>query len=149
MKALPITWFDKLADILVSVEELGVWPAGLLDAYIAIIPKADGDASLLGQRPLCVLPVAYHIWASASMHQLEHWFQSFVSECVFSAGGGKSPVEVGTALHLRRFSQVWWITMYIHLLQMLLSLFTLWIEKSCMKFFVAQGCLPGSAMFTF
>ena len=29
---------------------------GLLDAYIALIPKTDGDATPLGQRPLSVLP---------------------------------------------------------------------------------------------
>ena len=39
-------------------------PDGLLDAYIAMIPKADGDATPLGQRPVCVLPVVYRLWAS-------------------------------------------------------------------------------------
>ena len=28
------------------------WPDGLLDAYIATIPKVDGDVTPLGQRPL-------------------------------------------------------------------------------------------------
>ena len=28
-----------------KVEEVGVWPDGLLDAYIATIPKTDGDAT--------------------------------------------------------------------------------------------------------
>ena len=32
-----------------------------LDAYIAMIPKADGDSTPLGQRPLSVLPVAYRL----------------------------------------------------------------------------------------
>ena len=27
-----------------------VWPDGLLDAYIAMIPKTDGDATPLGQE---------------------------------------------------------------------------------------------------
>ena len=35
----------RLARILVKVEDLGVWPDGLLDAYIAMIPKTDGDAT--------------------------------------------------------------------------------------------------------
>ena len=34
----------------------GVWPQGLLDAYIAMILKVDADSTPLGQRPLCVLP---------------------------------------------------------------------------------------------
>ena len=37
----------------------GVWPDGLLDAYIAMIPKTDGDATPLGQRPLSVLPAGW------------------------------------------------------------------------------------------
>ena len=53
LKALPLPWFDSLACILRLVEEGFVWPDGLLDAYIAMIPKSDGDATPLGQRPLC------------------------------------------------------------------------------------------------
>ena len=93
LKALPVSWFDELARILTKVEDLGVWPDGLLDAYIAMIPKTDGDATPLGQRPLCVLPVVYRIWAAARMSQLEGWFKSSVPDSVFSAGGGRGSVE--------------------------------------------------------
>ena len=93
LKALPVSWFDELARILVKVEDLGVWPDGLLDAYIAMIPKTDGDATPLGQRPLSVLPVVYRIWASSRMVQLEGWFKSWVPDSVFSAGGGRGSVE--------------------------------------------------------
>ena len=58
-KVLPVSWYDELARILTKVEDLGVWPDELLDAYIAMIPKTDGDAAPLGQRPLSVLPVVY------------------------------------------------------------------------------------------
>ena len=61
LKVLPVSWFDELARILTLVEDNGVWPDGLLDAYIAMIPKTDGDATPLGQRPLSVLPVVYRI----------------------------------------------------------------------------------------
>ena len=47
--------------ILTKVEEVGVWPDGLLDAYIVMIPKAEWDATPLGQKPLSVLPVVYRI----------------------------------------------------------------------------------------
>ena len=57
LKALPLPWFDGLARILRLVEETGIWPDGLLDAYVAMIPKSGGDATPLGQRPLCVLLV--------------------------------------------------------------------------------------------
>ena len=92
-KVLPVSWFDELACILTKVEDVGVWPDGLLDAYIAMIPKTDGDAALLGQRPLSVLPIANRIWASARVGQLDGWFRSWVPDSVFSAGGGRGLVE--------------------------------------------------------
>ena len=93
LKVLPVSWFDELARILSKVEDLGVWPDGLLDADIAMIPKTDGNATPLGQRPLSVLPVVHRIWASARMGQLEGWFKSWVPDSVYSAGGGRSSVE--------------------------------------------------------
>ena len=41
-EALPVAWLDRLASILTLVEEDGVWPDGMLDAYFAMIPKTDG-----------------------------------------------------------------------------------------------------------
>ena len=86
-------WFDGLARILAKVEELGVWPEGLLDAYNSMIPKVGGDSTPLGQRPLSVLPVVYRIWASARIKQLEGWFKSWVPSSVCSARDGRSSVE--------------------------------------------------------
>ena len=70
--------------------------------FFAMIPKVDGDATPLGQRPLCVLPVVYRFWASARMMQLEPWFKSWVPHSVFSAGNGRSSVEAwfSTALDI-------------------------------------------------
>ena len=44
------------------VEEIGVCPDGLFDAYIAVIPNTDGDATPFGQRPLSVLLVVLPFW---------------------------------------------------------------------------------------
>ena len=38
-KAFPVSWYDELARILAKVEDFGIWPDGLLDAHIAMIPK--------------------------------------------------------------------------------------------------------------
>ena len=83
LKVLPVSWYDELARILAKVEDLGVWPSGLLGAYIAMI----------GQRPLGVLPIVYRVWASARMSQLDGWFKSWVPDSVFSAGGDRGSVE--------------------------------------------------------
>ena len=85
LKVLPVSWFDGLARKPSEVAENGVWPEGLLDAYIAIIRKAVVDATPLGQRPL---------------RQLEDWFRSWVPDSVFSAGGGRSLLKLGTLLRL-------------------------------------------------
>ena len=97
-----MAWFDQLARILSQVEEIGVWPEGLLDAFFALIPQADGDATPLGQRPLSLLRVVYRIWAEAQMVQLNDWFSSWVPDSVFSAGDGRSSVEawITTALDI-------------------------------------------------
>ena len=42
LKVLPVSWYVELARFLSKVEDIGVWPDGLLDAYIAMIPKTDG-----------------------------------------------------------------------------------------------------------
>ena len=58
-----------------------------------MIPKVDGDATPLGQRPLCVFPVDYRAWVSAFMIQQKKWFRFWVPDWVYSAGGGRSSVE--------------------------------------------------------
>ena len=78
-----------------------------------MIPKVDGDATPLEQRPLCVLPVDYRIWASAFMIQQKKWFRFWLPDWVYSAGGGRSSVEVWytTALGIGTCSQVLFIFM--------------------------------------
>ena len=67
IKTLPLPWFSGLAILLALVETTGIWPQGLLDAYVAVIPEADGDSTPLGQRPLSVLPVVSSAWTSAGV----------------------------------------------------------------------------------
>ena len=91
-------WFDRLASIFALVEEEGVWPDGLLEGYISMIPKTDGDSTPLGQRPLCVLPGAYRLWASARRQHQKSWFESWVPKSIFSAGVGGARSKPGTPL---------------------------------------------------
>ena len=98
IKALPLPWFSGLAILLDLVEITGTWPQGLLDAYIAMIPKADGGYTPLGQRPLSVLPVMY-------LAHLREWVDGWLPRSVFSLGNDLSSVEAWSLLRwiLRMF----------------------------------------------
>ena len=74
----------------------------MLDAYIAMIPKADGDSTPLGQRPLSVLPVVYRLWASLRLGHLREWVEGWLPKSVYSLGNGLSSVEAwfSTALDI-------------------------------------------------
>ncbi len=102
VKALPLPWFSGLAILLELIESTGIWPQGLLDAYIAMIPKADGDSTPLGQRPLSVLPVVYRLWASLRLGHLREWVEGWLPKSVYSLGNGLSSVEAwfSTALDI-------------------------------------------------
>ena len=93
IKALPLPWFSGLAILLELVETTRVWPQGLLDAEIAMIPKADGDSTPLGQQPLSVLPVVYRLWASLRLGHLREWVEGWLPNSMFSLGNGLSSVE--------------------------------------------------------
>ena len=71
-----------------------------LDAYIAMILKADGDSTSLWQRRLCVLPVIYRLWASVRLGHIQNWFHLWVPDMVFSAGKGVSSVDAWYATSL-------------------------------------------------
>ena len=81
---MPVSWFDGLARILTKVEDIGVWPDGLLDAYIAMIPFSPWPEASLCFRSFIV---------SGRMGQLEGWFRSWVLDSVFSAGVVVGSVE--------------------------------------------------------
>ena len=69
VKALPLPWM---------IESTGGWPQGLLDAHIAMIPKADRDSTPFGQRLLSVLAVVHWLWASLRLGHLKDWVQGWV-----------------------------------------------------------------------
>ena len=118
LKVLPVPWYDELARILTRVEDVGVWPDGLLDAYIAMVPKTDGDSTPLGQRPLSVLPVVYRVWASAKMSQLGYLTLSSVPGVVV----GRWKHGILLLLTLRKFLQVPLILIFFSLSLMWSSL---------------------------
>ena len=64
-----------------------------LDAFLALIPKVDGDSTPVGQGPLGVLPVVYRLWASLRLGHLREWVEGWLPRSVYSLGDGLSSVE--------------------------------------------------------
>ena len=64
-EALPVVWFDGLAPIITEAEQEEVWPQGLLDANIAVVPKVDGDATARWPAAFVCSSVVGWCWASA------------------------------------------------------------------------------------
>ena len=58
-----------------------------------MIPKADGDSTPLGQRPLSVLRVVYRLWASLRLAHLRESVEGWLPKSVKSLGNGLSLVE--------------------------------------------------------
>ena len=71
--------------------ETGRWPQGLLDAYIAMISKAEEVAHHGGSTHFA-LPVVFLLWASVRLAHTQDWFYSWVPDSVFSAGKRVSSV---------------------------------------------------------
>ena len=95
------TLVSGLAILFELVETSGVCPRAS-GCLIAMIPKADGDSTPLGQRSLSVLPVVYRLWASLRLGHLQEWVEEWLPKSVFSLGNGLSSVEawVSTALDI-------------------------------------------------
>ena len=134
-KVLPVAWFAR---ILPKVEEIGVWREGLPGCLqLPLIPKADGDATPFGQRPLILLPVVYRYWASARMVHLEEWLRSW-----FLTRSSVLVVMVGVQLRhgeilpwtWRRFYLKLLTVISIYLLRMLSSHSILLIVVSWIRF---------------
>ena len=67
-----------------------------------MIPKADGDSTPSGQRPLSVLPVVCRLWASLRLGHLREWVEGWLPKSVYRLGNGLSSVEAwfSTALDI-------------------------------------------------
>ena len=87
LKALPREAFDDLAAVLAQVEAEGKWPAGLLGATVALLPKKEHHGPL-AQKPISLLPV-YKLWAAARGAILKEWFVREGHASAWGQGKGK------------------------------------------------------------
>ena len=73
-----LVWCVGHAFTLRRIDSSRRWSKGLLDACIAMIPKAEGESTPIGQCPLCVLSVVDRFWASVKSSHLQQWCYSWV-----------------------------------------------------------------------
>ncbi|KAJ9439057.1 Retrovirus-related Pol polyprotein from type-2 retrotransposable element R2DM, partial [Diplonema papillatum] len=77
--ALPDTILEGFAAVLNEVEETGLWPDGVLDALVTLIPKGEGDDPLK-LRPITVSSVVYRLWASVRLQEVLVWQEQWIHE---------------------------------------------------------------------
>ena len=143
IKSLPLAWFFGLGAGY-SPEYGGgccFLASGVLDAYIAMIPKVDGDSTPLGQRTFCVLSVIDRLWASLS---------GLLTSRIGSWAGFLSGLKRGfsTALEVEEVLPGAWVINCMSWLLMLLTLLTPLTGFFLTVHLVALVCLPGSGRFT-
>ena len=144
LKALPAAWFDKLASLFTLIEEEGVWPDGLLDGYIAMIPKSDGDSTPLGQRPCAFFRLLIGSGLRLGCCTLRTGSGLGCPQSVFSAGGGRSSVEAwySTALDIEEsLSGVLDSDVHIFVADVVKSFDT--VDRGILDYILSQLGLPG------
>ena len=101
VKALSLPWFSGLAILLNMVELTGDWPQGLLEAYVAMILKADGDST-----PWVSVPLVSCLWCTGCGHP--SGFPILRSGCKVGFFS-RCSVSVTVCLQLRLGFQLRWI----------------------------------------
>ena len=59
---------QRLAELLMELENIGVWPSQLQEAIVHLIPKAAG-----GRRPVGLLPSLVRLWERARKPEIRKW----------------------------------------------------------------------------
>ena len=71
LQALPLQLFEKLAQVLNLVEEIGTLPTPLTCGLISLIPKGEGSAPKK-LRPIGFMASVFRLWASLRIRDIQH-----------------------------------------------------------------------------
>ena len=69
---LPNALFDMVAQLLMHIESIGLWPRVLARGFVSLIPKGEGML-LMQQRALSVLSQLYRVWAGVRLQECMIW----------------------------------------------------------------------------
>ena len=75
-QTLPDVWHAAVARLLQQIQETGDWPDNLMDAYVVLIPKGQGN-EIKSQRPITVLELIFRIFAKGVVHS---WRKTLTGE---------------------------------------------------------------------
>jgi hypothetical protein len=104
LRALPMAYWDRPAALLRVVETTGRWPAALARGLLSLIPKGQGVADPLKQRPVSVMSIVYRLWAATRLGEVIEWQEEWVHSGLhgFRPAHGAEDVYWGLALKWRR-----------------------------------------------
>jgi hypothetical protein len=110
-------WYEGVALLMKQIEGTGEWPKEVVEAYVAMIPKAAGSSRPQDCRPITVLDVLYRIWAKGTVLtwspvvQREYLGKSAMG---FRTGSGTIPLAqmLSDLIHLQqqRSEELWLVS---------------------------------------
>ena len=75
--ALPDPLLEAFVEVFNAVEEHGIWPDGVLDSLVTLIPKGEGNDPLK-LRPITVTSALYRLWASIRLADVLRWQEKWI-----------------------------------------------------------------------
>ena len=101
--ALPDPLLSAFVEVFDAIEEHGIWPDGVLDSLVTLIPKGEGSDPLK-LRPITVTSALYRIWASARLKDVLRWQEKWIhaSQHGFRPKHSCDDVVMDIALELER-----------------------------------------------
>ena len=97
LKAMYLLVWETLAELLRTVEAVGVWPDRLAEGFILLVPKGGG-AEALKLHPLSVLSTVYRLWAGLRLGDAMRWQEDWFPEEAYRFRTGRSATDVAARL---------------------------------------------------
>ena len=90
----PDVLWQRLSELLRSIEKVGHWPHALRHAHVAMLPKGKPVQGLQA-RPITLLSSVYRLWARCKVIHLKRWF---VNAGIEPLVGGREEAEYQAGL---------------------------------------------------
>ena len=93
-------YWDKLAELLRTVEKTGIWPERIAEGFPSLVPKGEGGGDPMKLGPLTVLSQVYRIWAGLRMEDAMAWQEQWAHEESYAFRPHRGSMDAAAVLTL-------------------------------------------------